>query len=139
MGRVMRTAGLSILLLVAIPVLADDVTGSNRILCTVSYATECLPNGECTGGPPWNTNIPQFIEVDLEKKTLSTTKASGLNRSTPIKNLGRENGLIVLQGYENQRAFSFVITEASGFASMAVAMSDKSVSAFGVCTPLPSK
>jgi len=115
--------------------LADDLTGSETFLCTVVYASACTPDGECVGGPAWNLNIPQFIEVDLKEKTLSTTKASDENRSTRIKNLEREEDLIIFQGVENGRAFSFVITESTGMASIAVAMADKGIVAYGVCTP----
>ena len=115
--------------------LADDLTGSETFLCTVVYASACTPDGECVGGPAWNLNIPQFIEVDLKEKTLSTTKASDENRSTRIKNLEREEDLIIFQGVENGRAFSFVITESTGMASIAVAMTDKGIVAYGVCTP----
>ena len=77
--------------------------------------------------------------MDLAAKTLSTTAASGENRSTPIKNLEREEGMIILQGYENGRAFSFVIAEEDGMASIAVARDGLSVAVFGACTPMPSK
>jgi hypothetical protein len=85
---------------------------------------------------PWNLNIPQFIQVNLKDKTLSTTKASGENRSTPIRNLVREEGKIFLQGVELGRAFSFVIDEKSGMLSVAVAREGITVSVFGACTPL---
>jgi hypothetical protein len=123
------------LLLASTPLPADDVTGSNKILCTPMQATRCFPDGECKSGPPWNLNIPLFVEIDLEKKTLSTTKASGQNRSTPIKTLERGGGLIFLQGIEGGRAYSFVITEETGLASIAVAKDDASVAVFGACTP----
>jgi len=57
--------------------LADDLTGSSRILCTAVQATYCTPEGGCETGSPWDYNVPQFIEVDFDQKTLSTTKASG--------------------------------------------------------------
>jgi hypothetical protein len=114
---------------------ADDLTGSEQFLCTAVEVTLCSAGGECTSQPPWNLNIPQFIIIDLDKKTLSTTEASGENRSTPIKNLEREGGLIFLQGVENGRAFSFVIAEEDGLASIAVARDGLSVAVFGACTP----
>ena len=43
----------------------------------------------------------------------------------------------MIQGYEDGRAFGFVIDEGNGIASMAVARDGSTVSAFGVCTPLP--
>jgi hypothetical protein len=41
----------------------------------------------------------------------------------------------VLQGYENGRAFSFMIDEATGDVTAAVARETVAVSVFGACTP----
>ena len=126
------------LLLAAAALRADNVTGSDSLLCTASQATICSMDGECSTQPPWNLNIPHFIEVDLVAMTLGTTEASGQSRSTPIKNLERDGGLIVLQGFEDERAFSFVIAEEDGMLSVAVARDGVSVAAFGACTPMPT-
>jgi hypothetical protein len=115
----------------------DDVAGKDRILCTAVQATQCTPDGQCKNALPWELNIPQFLEIDLKNKTATTTKASGENRSSPIGDVSREGGLIVFQGVQNGRAFSFVISEASGMASIAVAREDLTVSIFGACTPMP--
>ena len=127
------------LLLVSTALPADDLTGSNQILCSAVEVTVCTALGECASEPPWNLNVPQFIEVDLENKKLSTTEASGENRSTPIKNLERDGDLIFLQGVEGGRAFSFVIAESDGLVSIAVARDGLSVSVFGSCTPMPKE
>ena len=132
---VIRMALGGILLLASSPLLADDLSGANKLLCTAVQATICSPDGDCLIGPPWNWNIPQFIEIDLVRKKLNTTKASGENRSTPIKNMERNDGAIFLQGVEGGRAFSFVIDEETGMASIAVARDGITVSVFGACTP----
>jgi hypothetical protein len=116
---------------------ADDLTGANRILCTAVQATKCVEGGDCEVDLPWNLNVPQFIEVDLDAKLLSTTRASGEDRATPIRELVREGGLIVLQGFEKGRAFSFVITEQTGRLAVAVATAGRAVAVFGACTPMP--
>jgi hypothetical protein len=119
---------------------ADDLKGANVLLCTAVQATVCTPDGDCEIGPPWNWNIPQFIEVDLGGKILRTTKASGENRSTPIKNLERAEGKIFIQGVERGRAFSFVIEEDTGYATIAVAREGIGVTVFGACTTMaPSR
>ena len=117
---------------------ADDVTGSNRILCTAVQVTACKDTGDCVVDLPWNLNVPQFIEVDIKAKKLATTKASGENRATPIDTLRRENGVLVLQGFEKGRAFSIVIVEETGAMSAAVASEGKAVGVFGACTPITS-
>ena len=115
---------------------ADDLTGSDRFLCTPIQATLCVEDGECAVDLPWNVNIPQFIEVDLEARRLATTAASGENRQTPIEHLRRVDGNIVFHGFEMGRAFSWVIDEASGRVTAAIATDGISVAIFGACTPV---
>jgi hypothetical protein len=99
----------------------------------------CTGDQECESGPPWAWNIPQFVEVDLETKMLSTTEASGENRTTPAEVLRRENGVIVIQGMELGRAFSIVVSEDLGSMSASIAAEDLTVSVFGACTPLQTR
>ena len=117
------------------PALCDNLAGADRVLCSASTVIKCGESGDCVMGSPMELNIPQFIEIDLKAKRLSTTRASGENRSTPIVSMRREDGNLILQGYENGRAFSFVIAEATGLLSVAVARDGISVAVFGACTP----
>ena len=137
MKRIPAIALALAVLLASAPLAADDLTGADSLLCTAVQVTVCTANGECQVAPPWELNVPQFIKVDLKDKKLGTTEASGENRTTPIKNLEREDGLIFLQGVENGRAFSFVIAEDTGMASIAVARDGLTVAVFGACTPTP--
>jgi hypothetical protein len=134
-----RACGVMMLLAwtAAVPVAADDLDGAERLLCTAMVATRCQSDGECTTAPPSTWNIPAFIEVDLERKQLSTTAASGLNRSTAIRHVERDGGMIFVQGVEGGRAFSFAITEATGASTYSVAAEGLTVGGFGACTPLP--
>ena len=126
-------------MLLAVPgatVWADDLTGASRFLCAAVQATDCTEGGACTVDVPWDLNIPEFIEVDLDAKRLATTKASGQNRETTIEHLSRRDGTIVIQGFENGRAFSWVITESTGRLAAAIAAEGRAVAVFGACTPL---
>ena len=51
--------------------------------------------------------MPQFVVIDTKDGKVSTTKASGENRSTPIGKVNRADGLMFFQGIEQSRAFSF--------------------------------
>lgn len=135
----LRVSGLVVMLALTVPgVWADDLTRSSKFLCAAVQATECREGGECGIDLPWNLNIPDFIEVDLDAKRLSTTQASGQNRATAIAHLSRADGFIVLQGFEMGRAFSFVIAEQTGRATVAVATGGRAVAVFAACTPLTS-
>lgn len=125
------------LLIIASPAaVADDLTGASRFLCSVVTVGRCDLDG-CMDDTPDGAMIPQFVIVDLGAKLLSTTPASGQNRSTPIETLRREGGLIVLQGLQNGRAFSFVIAEKSGSASVAIAREELVLAVSAACTPAP--
>ena len=136
-GLIMKKYGFwtLVVLLAASVSMADDLTGAEVILCSSAQATICGEEDGCETGPPWAWNIPLFIEIDLKAKTMGTTAASGEDRSTPIRNLQREEGRIFLQGVEKGRAFSFVIDEAHGLMTVAVARDAVTVSVFGACTP----
>jgi len=137
-NRLLGLVGALLVLALPAAAVADDLTGQQMILCTAVQVMACTDDGDCAVENPWNLNVPQFIEINLKDKTLSTTKASGENRSTPIRTIEREGGLIFLQGVEAGRAFSFVIGEKTGMVSVAVARDSKTVSVFGACTPMPA-
>jgi hypothetical protein len=118
------------------PALADDVTGVNQILCAVVEVNFCSPDVMCEQGSPWLWNVPDFIEVDLTAKELRTTQASTRFRKTPIVHMVKQEGQVVLAGLENGRAFTFMITEKTGEATISVAAYGEGGIAFGSCTPM---
>ena len=115
--------------------LADSLAGEDRLLCSAVEIIVCNEDGDCESGQPWELNVPQFIVFDLKKKELSTTEASGEDRTSPIVNLTRENGQIVAQGVQFERAFSAVLNEEDGHITIAIAIDGMAISAFGACTP----
>ena len=127
---------LALSLLGARPAIADDLSGASALLCSSSWATVCTSDEFCESGAPWGWDIPQFVEVDIKKKLLSTTKASGENRSTPAEVLRTDNGRILIQGEELGRAFSIFISEQTGTMSSVIAGENMTVSVFGACTPI---
>jgi len=113
---------------------AEDVTDVTRMICASGQAQICLETGECYAATPWELSVPDFVVIDTKKGTISTTKASGLNRSTEFTKSERMEGLIHLQGVEGGRAFSFVIHEQTGRMTAAIARDGLSVTVFGACT-----
>ena len=119
-------------------VLADNVTGVDKLLCSTLRAVTCWQDGDCAELSAAELNIPQFVQVDLAGKQLTTTRASGENRATPIRIVERAGGKLVLQGYEKGRAFSLVIQEETGRASFASAADERGMVVFAACTPVPA-
>ena len=121
-------------LTIATAALGDDVTGSESLLCSASRIIACFEEGDCTELVAEEIGVPQFVVIDTKAGKVSTTKASGENRSTPIGKINRADGLMFFQGIEQSRAFSFVIHEQTGHLTVAVSRDGLSVSVFGSCT-----
>jgi hypothetical protein len=113
---------------------ADNIEGVDEIICAAVQVQICVENDTCYVATTAELNMPDFVVIDTQKKTVSTTKASDEHRSTPFSSVTRSEGLIYLQGIENGRAFSFVIEEATGLMTVAVARDGIAVSVFGACT-----
>ena len=120
------------------PARADELTGVDRFICSAGSVSACCDDGQCASGTAAELGVPQFMEFDLKQKRVSTTKASALNRSTAIDNLKRENGIIIMQGVEYGRAYSFVVDEKQGTLSATVAVQEAgcNIIGFGTCTPM---
>jgi len=132
-----RIALAAMTVLLSAEALADDLTGKDRFLCSAQTATACSEDGQCFTGTVYELNMPQFVEVDLKTKRVTTTQASGLNRATDLKSVLRQDDTIALQGSEYGKTFSFVISETTGYLTVAVATDGWTMSVFGSCTPMP--
>ena len=122
-------------LLSASPVIADTLKDANRILCVPGTVSHCVSGEGCNSELPETENIPEFMEVDLKAKMIAATKASGEDRTTPITTQSRSEGYIYLQGLQNGRTFSMVISESTGDLTFAIAADGETAVMFGGCTP----
>ena len=129
-----RIAIASAILAMTTSAAAENVVGVEKMICAAAQAQICLETGECYAATPYELQVPDFVLIDTRKRTVSTTEASGLNRSTEFTMLQREDGLISFQGVEGGRAFSFVIEELTGQLTAAIALDGLTVTVFGACT-----
>jgi hypothetical protein len=113
---------------------AENLEGVDKMICAAAQVQICIENDTCYAATPAELDIPNFVVIDTKKKTISTTRASNQNRSTPFTNVEKSDGLFYLQGIEGGRAFSFVIDEATGHMTVAVSRDGLSISVFGACT-----
>ncbi len=90
---------------------AADFDGSKPLICSAIESHECEVGTDCLRGLAEEVNAPQFIRLDFTKKTMSAR-----GRSTPMKNFVRGDGMLVIQGFENKRAFRrLVASKAAGW------------------------
>ncbi len=130
-----KIVGLGLLLLVSAPALGDLLVDADRLLCVPGTVSHCVEGQPCHSGAPEGVNIPEFIEVDLKRKTLAATAASEEDRTTSVQKVTRQDGIIYLQGVEYGRAFNMMISEQTGDLVFMVATSGQTATMFGDCTP----
>ncbi len=130
-----RIYGICLGLLMASPLIADDLAGVEKLLCAAADVTVCTIDGDCDEGTLETWNMPTFVEIDLDNEMISTTSASGESRTTAIERLTRMDGQIFLQGIQGGVAFSIVIDELTGDLSLAIATDGETATGFGACTP----
>lgn len=127
------TTGLASLLYCG-AVFAEDVSGSDSLLCYGLSAARCEIGEACEAVAPWQLNLPDFVKLDLRGKRIQTTAASAEERETPLQSVQRDNGRILIHGAQGERAFSWLIDEMSGEGTLSVAGHGQGVTVFTVCT-----
>ena len=130
-----KIAAFVLALMFTMPIAGDVLKDIDRMLCVPGPVSHCVADDGCNSEHPEDENVPEFIEVDLKRKTLAATRASGENRSTPIQSQQREAGFIYLQGVENGRIFGMVISENTGDLTFSIATDGETATMFGNCTP----
>jgi len=117
------------LCIAAAPALAADFDGSKALICSTIETHDCAAGTTCERGLAEDINVPQFIRLDFDKKTISAR-----GRTSTI-GYARSGGMLVIQGFENNRAFSATISEQSGKLVAAIAADEAGYLIFGACTP----
>ena len=116
-------------------VYAGSIDGSSPCLCAITRVIECDSQGECAEIQPEAVNIPTFIKIDFKDKTLGSLNSNG-SKTTAIKNFEQADEHLVLQGAENKRAWSMMVTGETGKMSASVSGEGYGFLLFGSCTPL---
>ena len=109
---------------------AAPLDGSAPMLCSLASVVECPARGECTRSVPDGVNVPSFVRVNVGARQLSTVDGG---RTSPVANVARENGHLMLQGMQNARAWGIAIDETSGQMSATITEADGAIVIAGAC------
>lgn len=113
-----------------------SLNGTDPCICAVTKIIECLPGGDCLEITPEQALIPVFIKVNFKEKKLSSLDKND-PKSSKIGNVTIANGQIMLQGSEENRAWSMVVDQSNGKISASVSGKSHGFILFGKCTPMP--
>lgn len=113
--------------------LADDIDGSELLLCAAGQAQNCTRDGSCVFSSPEAVNMPTFIEVEFEQGQISDTMDVEGERTSSIEHKKITDNEIILQGYQGY-AWSMVISRESGWMTLNMSDADEGFVLFGACT-----
>ena len=129
--------------LVSAPATADMFDGSEPLVCALSDLVECLPGGQCERVTAQSINAPRFWRIDFQKKQLTTTRAAGQMKTSPIERMESLDEKLFLQsvedgveGVKDGLGWSIAIAQDSGNMVITASGDDVGFVAFGACTPL---
>ena len=119
--------------LFALPAAGGDFNGSKPMLCVPIEISECAPSTGCQETAAEIAGLPQFIQINAKKKSVSGKLADGTVKSAKIETKAIQEGNLVLQGMQNGRGWSMVIAEDTGKMSLSVAGRDVGFFVSGAC------
>ena len=109
---------------------AAPLDGSAPMLCALSSVVECGRKGDCERSSSEESGIPAFIRVNVPQRLLSSLDGA---RTSPIVNVQRSNGQLMLQGMQLERVWGAVIDEESGRMSATAVEADGAFVLIGMC------
>jgi hypothetical protein len=124
------------LLSASILVTAAGFDGSVPLLCAVTDTVSCDSKGECVEGSAEAVNLPVFLKIDVQAKTVQSTREGGERRTSKILGVHEEADALVLLGVEQNGGWSAAIGESSGKLTLTAAEEGMGYIVFGACTSL---
>jgi hypothetical protein len=122
------------LLLAPLGAAAQTLDWPASIVCSLGDPTICTPEG-CHQATLETLDVPRLVRLDIEDGVMHAVTPEHSGRRSSFELIDRSETKLVLRGYENGRAFSFVIDE-PGTLAISAAVEGTTFSVFGRCTDL---
>ena len=129
MRALLATGAVLGMALLPVTAVAAPLDGSMPILCALNSLVEC-DGGDCERSTAEETKVPPFVRIDVQKKVLTTVDGT---RTSPIAQVQRTGGRIMLQGMQNLRIWGAVINEQTGQMSAVIGDDDGAIVISGAC------
>ena len=140
--KLLGLIGLSIFMS-SFAVWAGDFDGSRPLLFSVISAMECTPDNGCHAVTVDSVDLPRFLKIDFNKKTIGPASESDTRPDSVIERMERVDGKLILQGaedgYESVRdglGWTIAVAEGTGRAVMTASGDQVAFVVFGACLPL---
>lgn len=116
---------------------ATEFDGSSNLICATFGITACLDGITCTRGEARTFDMPEFMTVDFEKKSIHADYDGGVKTAdSPFKNFESTENQLIIQGVENNHGWTLAIHRDNGRMSLAAVGDELTFTLFGACKAL---
>ena len=121
---------------------AAVIDGKSPIICATLEAVQCnrAPGSShaCARGVAGEFDLPQFIRVDFANKMVTTTRETGMQKTSSFDSTTNANGHVILSGVDKSAGFGWtlVVEENTGRMTASAIGDEEGAMVFGACTPL---
>jgi len=129
-----RLLALPLLLSIPLSISAKEITEKDQLICAVTETALCRANEKCIEGSVEVVDLPALLRLDLEKKTIASTRLSGEQRTSTINAVNKSEHNLILQGVQEGSGWSMTIDRKNGQMSVSSSLDSEGYIAFGVCT-----
>ena len=124
----------SVLLLAPLTAAAQTLDWPATVVCSLFDPIICTSEG-CHQAALDTLDFPRLIRLDLGEGVMHAVTPEHAGRQSHFKVIDADETRIVMQGFENGRAFSGVLDE-PGTLALSAAVEKTTFSVFGRCTDL---
>ena len=117
---------------------AAPFDGAKPFTCALVDAASCEPGSQCTRDSAAAINLPQFVTIDVQQRTIAGEVTDGEALSTKIDVVGQANDLLVLEGVQEDVSWTINIGRSSGRMSLAAVGDQVGFVVFGACIAPPA-
>ena len=114
---------------------AADFDGSRNLICASIETAGCVAGEKCLQGSAEMIGVPQFVKVNFKSNQIDAKRLNGEKITAKIITKTRDKGQMILQGVNNNRSWSLVISEKSGKMSLTASGDQVVYVVFGACIP----
>jgi len=135
--KTLRIAGCVLGLAVVASASQAEPENEAGLICSTTHTVECDgTDEECHHGQGDTINFPRFFRVDFKKRKIHILDPGRRDEVTEVTHIARSEsrGWVILQGVEEGRPWSMLITEQTGRFSLVINEDDAAFNVFGACT-----
>jgi len=122
--------------IVPVVLAAEGIESKGVLMCSAADTAECSDGPKCVTGTSDSIEIPHFLKVDFDKKSITSADVNEERKTTEIVNQQKIEDRIILQGIQGGLGWSMSINAKTGDMVLTASGDEVGFVVLGECTPL---